>query len=249
MPQEYEQEYRVRFAHSSDDIKAAQRLRQRCFGTAATDGRDQDQFDVVCRHLLVEKRATGRLVCCCRLMRIASGAHIGASYSAQYYDLAGLGHYPDPLLEIGRFCIEPSVQGGDVVRAAWAALTQYVDQQGIKLLFGCSTFQGTDADAYRGVFAHLKAQYLAPEKWRPGVKTDDIIPFPDSPELKQSVAQTKAKIPPLLRSYLAMGGLVSDHAVVDQEMGSLHVFTGLDIAAIPPARARLLRAIASAQAA
>ena len=51
-----------------------------------------------------------------------------------------------------------------------------------------------------------------------------------------------AAMPPLLRSYLAMGGWVSDHAVVDAQLGTLHVFTGLEIRAIPPARARLLRA-------
>ena len=50
-------------------------------------------------------------------------------------------------------------------------------------------------------------------------------------------------IPPLLRTYLAMGGWVSDHAVVDRAMNTLHVFTGLEIAAIPEARKKLLRAI------
>jgi len=52
-------------------------------------------------------------------------------------------------------------------------------------------------------------------------------------------------MPPLLRTYLLMGGWVSDHAVVDGQMNTLHVFTGLEIAAIPPARARLLRAVAA----
>ncbi len=51
-------------------------------------------------------------------------------------------------------------------------------------------------------------------------------------------------MPPLLRSYLLMGGWVSDHAVVDRQMNTLHVFTGLEISAIPAARKRLLRAVA-----
>jgi len=53
-----------------------------------------------------------------------------------------------------------------------------------------------------------------------------------------------ANMPPLLRTYLMMGGWVSDHAVIDADLGTLHVFTGLEIAAIPPARKRLLRAVA-----
>ena len=51
-------------------------------------------------------------------------------------------------------------------------------------------------------------------------------------------------MPPLLRTYLMMGGWVSDHAVVDTDLNTLHVFTGLEIAAVPPSRARLLRAVA-----
>jgi hypothetical protein len=41
-----------------------------------------------------------------------------------------------------------------------------------------------------------------------------------------------------------MGGWVSDHAVVDADLDTLHVFTGLEIRAVPPGRARLLRALA-----
>lgn len=51
------------------------------------------------------------------------------------------------------------------------------------------------------------------------------------------------ELPPLLRTYLLMGGRVSDHAVIDTELDTLHVFTGLEIAAIPGAGARALRAL------
>jgi hypothetical protein len=51
-------------------------------------------------------------------------------------------------------------------------------------------------------------------------------------------------MPPLLRSYLLMGGWVSDHAVVDPDLGTLHVFTGLEIRNVPPSRAALLRGVA-----
>ena len=61
-----------------------------------------------------------------------------------------------------------------------------------------------------------------------------------TPDLRRA----QAELPPLLRTYLLMGGWVSDHAVVDDQLGTLHVFTGLEIAAIPPARQRLLRGVA-----
>ena len=51
-------------------------------------------------------------------------------------------------------------------------------------------------------------------------------------------------MPPLLRSYLGIGGWVSDHVVQDFELGTIHVFTGVEVSRIPPQRAQALRALA-----
>ena len=51
-------------------------------------------------------------------------------------------------------------------------------------------------------------------------------------------------MPPLLRTYLAMGGWVGRHAVLDRGLGTIHVLTAVETARIPPARARALRALA-----
>jgi putative hemolysin len=59
-----------------------------------------------------------------------------------------------------------------------------------------------------------------------------------TPDLKAALRA----MPPLLRSYLAMGGWVSDHAVVDRDLGTLHVFTGLEVGGVPEARIQALRA-------
>lgn len=49
------------------------------------------------------------------------------------------------------------------------------------------------------------------------------------------------QMPKLLRSYLSMNGWVGDAIVVDQVMNTMHVFTRLDVGAVPEARANLLR--------
>jgi putative hemolysin len=51
----------------------------------------------------------------------------------------------------------------------------------------------------------------------------------------------RRSMPPLLRSYLGMGGWVSDHAVIDNELNTLHVFTGVEINMMRPGRVRQLR--------
>ena len=91
----------------------------------------------------------------------------------------------------------------------------------------------------------LRAHHLAPRRWLPRVKAPKIFPFARAlRRLTPDPRRAQAELPPLLRTYLVMGGWVSDHAVVDEQMDTLHVFTGLEIAAIPQARQRLLRAVA-----
>jgi len=233
--------YLARMAVGANDLGAAQGLRARAFGAA----RDGDAFDAICRHVLVEDRASGALVCCFRLLALESGAGIGRSYAAQFYDLSALSAFAAPMLEIGRFCTHPDGHDPDILRLAWGALTRLVDAGGAQMLFGCSSFPGTRAEAYREAFGLLAAGHLAPPQWRPRVKAPDVVRFAETPRrCPPDLRRGLQEMPPLLRSYLAIGGWVSDHAVVDRDLSTLHVFTALEISAIPPARAKALRAVA-----
>lgn len=242
--------YAARFAETPEDVRRAQRLRWLAFvaarGLAGQDaGEDADGFDPLCRHVLVEEVRSGRLVCCFRLLPLSGGAEIGRSYSAQYYELSGLQGYPGKMVEMGRFCLHPDAHDPDILRVAWGAMTRFVDEEGIEMLFGCSSFMGTEAEAYLDAFAVLKDRHLAPKRWLPRVKAPDVFRFAQSLGLfKPDPRRAMAGMPPLLRSYLMMGGWVSDHAVVDRQLNTLHVFTGLEIRAIPPARVRALREMA-----
>jgi putative hemolysin len=242
--------YAARFAASDADVAAAQRLRHMAFiaGTGAgprADGRDADGFDPLCRHVLVEEVRTGQLVCCFRLLPLRDGGEIGRSYAAQYYELSGLSAFEGRMVEMGRFCIHPEVRDPDILRVAWGAMTRFVDEEGVEMLFGCSSFHGTDAQGYLDAFAMLKERHLAPKRWLPRVKAPDVFRFARRLRRKPDPRRAMLTMPPLLRSYLAMGGWVSDHAVVDRDLNTLHVFTGLEIRAIPEARARLLRSVAA----
>ena len=242
--------YAARTACTPQDIVGAQRLRHLAFvegrGLAAyPDGLDRDAFDAACRHVLVEDVRTGTLVCCFRLLPLSGGTEIGKSYSAQYYELSALHDFAGPMVEMGRFCVHPAWRDPDILRVAWGAMSAHVDAAGVELLFGCSSFNGTEAAAYMDAFALLKDHHLAPKRWLPRVKAPHVFRFAKLlRRTKPDARRAALAMPPLLRTYLAMGGWVSDHAVVDRDLNTLHVFTGLEIRAIPPARARLLRAAA-----
>jgi putative hemolysin len=175
---------------------------------------------------------------------LSGGSEISKSYSAQYYELSALEGFDGPMVEMGRFCIDPDCRDPDILRVAWGAMTRFVDEEGVEMLFGCSSFQGTDTQAYLDAFAMLKERHLAPKRWLPKVKAPNVFNF--ARRLRRSPDRKRAMLtmPPLLKTYLVMGGWVSDHAVIDRDLDTLHVFTGLEIRAVPPARARLLRATA-----
>lgn len=234
--------FRSRLAMTAVDIRAAQRLRHRAFTGA--NGVDADPFDAHCTHVLVEPLAGGDPVACCRLALFGGGAGARDSYSGQFYDLGPLAAFVGPVLEIGRFCSTASVNDPAVLRLLWAEITRVVDGAGVELMFGCASFPGNDPSRYAPIFASLGANHLAPASWRPGQRSGNrfaLANFAAAPGL-----MPPAGLPPLLRSYLKMGGRVSDHGVIDASLGTLHVFTGVEVAAIPETRKRLLRADAMA---
>ena len=238
--------YSARLATSADERLAVQRLRHLCFveasgGQSRPDGLDRDDHDAHCRHAMIEDRRDGRLIATFRLMSLSSGAGIGRSYAAQFYDLTALTGYPGPMAELGRFCVIPGLRDPDVLRVAWGLLTRMVDEAGVTFLFGCASFAGADATPYRGALAMLHARHLAPPSWRPGVRAPEVVALAGpAPDPRLALLQ----VPPLLRTYLLMGGRVSDHAVIDRDLNTLHVFTGLETGRVPAARARALRAVA-----
>lgn len=235
--------YTARLAISRDDVRRVQSLRYSAFIGGA--GIDEDQHDDACTHVMVEEIKTGELVCSFRMLPLKGGTDIHRSYSAQFYELSALQTFEGKMVEMGRFCVLPGRNDPDILRVAWGAMTCYVDENSVEMLFGCSSFAGTDAEGYLDAFAILKERHLAPRRWLPRVKAPSVFKFAQKLRFRKPDARLAMQaMPPLLKTYLMMGGWVSDHAVVDRQMNTLHVFTGVEINAIPAARQRLLRAIA-----
>lgn len=240
--------YKVRIADKREDVEAAQKLRYDTFiastGAAERDaGLDTDEFDPICDHVLIELERTGELIACFRMLPLENGTEIERSYSAKYYNLQNLHGFPSRMVEMGRFCVHPDHRNPHVLRIAWAAMTHYVDERGIQLLFGCSSFQGVDSEEHLDALTLLSQKHLGPKRWLPRVKAPKVFQFAKKLRLRSPDPVRGMKLmPPLLRGYLSLGGWVSDHAVIDEDMNTLHVFTGVEINRVPPRMAKLLRA-------
>ena len=215
-------------------------LRGACF--PRTSGREEDAQDALSAHVMVE--GEGVLLGYFRVMLFGWGAGLEQGYAARFYDVGPLSGYARPIVEIGRFCLAPGGVHPDVLRLAWGAMTRLVEEGRAGLLVGCTSFRGADWRRHRAGLALLAEGHLGPEAHRPGRKAAEVVDYPALAGPVTDRRASLAALPPLLRTYLGMGGWVGDHAVADRELDTLHVFTCVEVDRVPPARAASLRAVA-----
>lgn len=231
----------VRFALTVDDLVQVQSLRGARFLPDGTAQPDRDDFDSVSAHLMVCHPQGQALLATARLRLLTDSADFAASYAAQFYDVAALSRRYRAALELGRLCqVDTPTPALDALRVLFATISNLVQQSRSALLFGCTSFRGADAARHHAALAWLRANHLGPKDLRPAPRMADAIPLPlDHPDAYAA----KQGIPALLRMYLGMGGWVSDHAVLDAKLNTLHVFTALPTDAVPPGRRRALAAL------
>lgn len=203
---------------------------------AAADG---DGFDDLCLHLRVGP-AGGPALATLRLMPHAPGRIAG--YAAGLYDLTRLARAPGAALELGRLCLHPGHAGPDLMRLIWAGTARVAAAWDAARLIGCTSFPVDDPESLAPALGLLARRHLGPAALRPGRRAPETRALADWAPV--AAPEGAALLPQLLRAYLALGGWVSDHLVIDRDLGTCHVFTCVEIAAMPEGRKRVLRALA-----
>ncbi|MCK0166121.1 GNAT family N-acetyltransferase [Jannaschia sp. S6380] len=182
---------------------------------------DRDANDPEARHLTIYG-ASGPAACA--RVTPQSGSGIRRGYTGAHYDLASFAATFPRALEVGRIGFAPGPVDPDVPRLMLGIFARLVEDHAADVLFGCASFPWNGAGTAR------LAECVAPDPWRPKAKAPETAPLSGPP----------GALPPLLRTWLAMGAGVSDRAVIDRDLGTRHVFAGLPVSVIPPARARRL---------
>ena len=232
----------VRLASGPADMARVLAFRQAAFprsgGAEAWDAQDD-----LSAHVMVEGPAAA-LLAYFRVMIFGWGAGLAQGYAARFYDVTPLSGYGRPIAEMGRFCLAPGGVHPDVLRLAWGAMTRLVEEAGAGLIVGCSSFHGTDWRPHRAALALLAQGHIGPAAHVPLVRAEEVLHYPTLVGTLVDRRGALAGLPPLLRTYLGMGGWVSDHAVVDRDLQTLHVFTCVEVEKVPAARVESLRAAA-----
>ncbi|MGP9788976.1 GNAT family N-acetyltransferase [Roseinatronobacter sp. NSM] len=231
----------VRLAQTPEDMDQVLALRRDRFAVTAPGQSDRDRFDSLSTHLMVCRPDAKQVLATARLRLLRQGADFAQTYTGQFYDMTALSRSYGRALEIGRLCQASDAQNmADALRALLAAVTLICVHTRAEVLFGCTSFRGQDVQAHGAALTWLRTRHLGPVDLRPQRMHPRAVDFPHGDA--DPHAQKQA-LPALLRMYLGMGGWVSDHAIIDPELDTLHVFTAVATATIPPARLRALRAL------
>lgn len=226
----------VRLAESAAEIDAAQALRFRVFYTeggakpsveTATLERDCDDYDAVCDHLLVLDHARGGLpesiVGTYRLTRREHAEKIGRFYTAGEYDISGLLAMKEPILELGRSCTHPDYRNSSTMQMLWQGIAKYVFTHDIAMMFGCASLNGIDPKALATQLSYLHHFHMAPVDICPKALGHLYAPMNLVAKDDMNPKRALVALPPLLKGYLRLGGVIGDGAVVDEQFNTTDV--------------------------
>ena len=228
--------YSTRLARDLDEVRAAQTLRFEVFNLELNEGlfqsyargRDEDPFDEVCDHLVVEHLPSASIVGTYRLQTGANAGRKLGYYSAQEFEFQVFESFRREIIELGRACVHRHHRNLVVLGLLWKGIADYARQHGARYLFGCSSLTSQDPTVGASAYADLCRRHLAPVEYR-----TRPLPAYDCP-LEQLAAEPP-KIPKLLRAYLTVGARICGPPALDREFKTIDFLTLLDLQALPVA--------------
>ncbi|AZV39243.1 hemolysin-like protein [Komagataeibacter xylinus] len=226
----------VRIAATDEERDAAQALRYRVFyeemgarpdSRTARLRRDVDEFDEYADHLLVIDHAISSgakgVVGTYRLMQGDAAKKLGKFYTSGEYDISRLTEFPGRLLEVGRSCVDQNYRGRAAMQLLWRGIASYIFLHRIDVLFGCASLPGTNPDALSDELTYLYHNHLAPPALRISAVPERRVEMLRSDPQTLDHRRSLARLPPLIKGYLRLGGYVGDGAVIDEQFNTIDV--------------------------
>ena len=222
--------YKVRFAETSEEIRAALALRFEVFNLELNEGLasshatglDEDEFDDVCDHLIVLEENSGSVVGTYRMQTGSSaGRHLGY-YGAGEFDFGPYEPIRDSLVELGRACVHKEHRSIVVISMLWKEIVRYALDQNARYLIGCSSLTSQDPAHGQAIYQRFirEGHIAAPEfvtNPLPAFCLEDVEPMVDCPPP-----------PKLLRAYLGVGAKICSTPAIDRAFGTIDFLTMID---------------------
>ena len=223
----------VRLAANASDVIAAQRLRYKVFceemgaDLHRADGRDVDEFDAVCEHLIVLDEALDKVVGTYRILAPWGARAVTRMYSEGEFRIDSLKPIAHEIFEVGRACIHPAYRNSGALARLWTGLGAYVRDHDVKYLAGCASVPLDSGSLNLGALrAELISKHLAPADFR-------VEPIRGLQSLGDPTG-SRPVAPALLKGYLRLGAWVCGEPAWDPDFDSADFFVLLPIERMAP---------------
>ena len=226
--------YSIKLAETKSELKQAQALRYSVFYkekkakptfTKKIIKLDYDKIDKYADHLIVldKKNKKNKIVGTYRLIRGDVAKLFGGYYSSSEFNLINItNNYKDKhILELGRSCVHQDYRNGSIMNLLWKAIAEYVKLYDIKILLGCASFSGIEPTKYSDELSYLRQNFCLPKHLSVESFDKNIYPVYKLKENNSNQLRIFAKLPPLLKGYLRIGGKVSHNFYVDHNFNTI----------------------------
>lgn len=230
-------QYSIRLAQTREDVRAAQNLRFNVFNLELKEGLessyytllDEDQFDPVCDHLLVEDSKTSTIVGVYRLQTgIRAAANFGY-YSEQEFDFKPFEPLRSRMVELGRACVHSHHRNLYVLGMLWHGIAEYARRNGAVYLIGCSSLTSQNPAEGMALYHKLAEKHLV----APELRTRPISRM-DCSGYEVQLNSCAPKVPKLLSAYLSIGARICGIPALDAEFKTIDFLTLLDLRDVFP---------------
>ena len=232
----------VYITRNREAIRAAQSLRYQVFydemgarpdPVARRLRLDMDRYDDICDHLIVMDRSLtegDQLVGAYRLLRGSVAKKNGGFYSADEYDLSPLLEQPiENLLELGRSCVASTHRSKATIQLLWRGIAAYLAEHDLTTLFGCASFHGRDPKAHAEALSYLRHFHGAPPERTVRALDERYVKMEMVEKDDIDARRVWKAMPPLIKAYLRLGGVIGDGAVIDDQFGTVDVFVTVEM--------------------
>ena len=229
--------YVARFARTKEEIFAALKLRFEVFNLELGEGlqasfitgRDMDEFDEQCHHLIVVDTENQDRVVGTYRMQTSDMARAGSGfYSNVEFELSKLP--PEVLsdsIELGRACVAQDHRNTAVLFLLWRGLAAYLRHNRKRYLFGCCSL--TSQDPLDG----LRVMRLLERNGQ----IDPLFNVPTQPGF-ECVAQDdvpverEVRLPKLFQIYMRYGARVCSRPALDRQFKTIDFLVLFDVRSI-----------------
>jgi putative hemolysin len=235
-------QYAARLARTAAEIRAAQALRFQVFNIELNEGLersratglDEDAFDGVCDHLIVEHQPSGTIIGTYRLQTGYNAWMYRGYYCEQEFEFRVFEPFRSQIIELGRACVHRDHRNLVVLGLLWKGIADYAKERSGRYLVGCSSITSQDPAVGASAYADLCRRHLSLPQWR----TRPLAAYDCS--LSQ-LADEPVKIPKLLRAYLSLGAKICGPPALDRQFKTIDFLTLLDLQTLHPlVRAKFL---------